>query len=93
MCRDYQEIKIQENVQLLGVGSIPRSMPVILMDDLVDNIKAGGKQPLCALSVGSCGMTIDIIFPSCPQSLSCILFFPHFSNFPVVFRTQKIQEL
>uniref|UniRef100_K3Y177 Probable DNA helicase MCM9 n=1 Tax=Setaria italica TaxID=4555 RepID=K3Y177_SETIT len=41
VCRDYQEIKIQENVQLLGVGSIPRSMPVILMDDLVDNIKAG----------------------------------------------------
>jgi len=41
MCRDYQEIKIQENVQLLGVGSIPRSMPVILMDDLVDSIKPG----------------------------------------------------
>jgi len=41
MCRDYQEIKIQENVQLLGVGSIPRSMAVILMDDLVDSIKPG----------------------------------------------------
>eukprot|EP00267_Zea_mays_P042994 XP_020395039.1 probable DNA helicase MCM9 isoform X2 [Zea mays] len=41
ICHDYQEIKIQENVQLLGVGSIPRSIPVILMDDLVDNIKAG----------------------------------------------------
>ncbi|XP_066383534.1 probable DNA helicase MCM9 isoform X2 [Miscanthus floridulus] len=41
ICRDYQEIKIQENVQLLGIGSIPRSMPVILMDDLVDSIKAG----------------------------------------------------
>ncbi|KAJ1258632.1 hypothetical protein BS78_10G090600 [Paspalum vaginatum] len=41
ICHDYQEIKIQENVQLLGVGSIPRSMPVILMDDLVDTIKAG----------------------------------------------------
>ncbi|XP_039833009.1 probable DNA helicase MCM9 isoform X4 [Panicum virgatum] len=41
ICRDYQEIKIQENVQLLGVGSIPRSMPVILMDDLVDSIKPG----------------------------------------------------
>ncbi|CAL5043793.1 unnamed protein product [Urochloa decumbens] len=40
-CHDYQEIKIQENVQLLGVGSIPRSMPVILMDDLVDIIKPG----------------------------------------------------
>ncbi|XP_066371272.1 probable DNA helicase MCM9 isoform X2 [Miscanthus floridulus] len=41
ICHDYQEIKIQENVQLLGIGSIPRSMPVILMDDLVDSIKAG----------------------------------------------------
>ncbi|CAN6178752.1 unnamed protein product [Urochloa humidicola] len=41
ICHDYQEIKIQENVQLLGVGSIPRSMPVILMDDLVDIIKPG----------------------------------------------------
>jgi DNA helicase MCM9 len=44
-CHDYQEIKIQENIQLLGVGSIPRSMPIILMDDLVDIVKAGGKQP------------------------------------------------
>ncbi|CAN6202066.1 unnamed protein product [Urochloa humidicola] len=41
ICHDHQEIKIQENVQLLGVGSIPRSMPVILMDDLVDIIKPG----------------------------------------------------
>ncbi|XP_048544498.1 probable DNA helicase MCM9 isoform X3 [Triticum urartu] len=40
-CHDYQEIKIQESVQLLDVGSIPRSMPVILMDDLVDLVKAG----------------------------------------------------
>nr|XP_025881967.1 probable DNA helicase MCM9 isoform X2 [Oryza sativa Japonica Group]XP_025881968.1 probable DNA helicase MCM9 isoform X2 [Oryza sativa Japonica Group] len=40
-CHDYQEIKIQENIQLLGVGSIPRSMPIILMDDLVDIVKAG----------------------------------------------------
>ncbi|KAG8092712.1 hypothetical protein GUJ93_ZPchr0012g19371 [Zizania palustris] len=40
-CHDYQEIKIQEHVQLLGVGSIPRSIPVILMDDLVDIVKAG----------------------------------------------------
>jgi hypothetical protein len=36
---DYQEIKIQENT---GVGSIPRSIPVILKDDLVDVVKAAG---------------------------------------------------
>lgn len=42
VCHDYQEIKIQESTQVLGVGSIPRSIPVILMDDLVDIVKAGG---------------------------------------------------
>ncbi|XP_070306008.1 DNA helicase MCM9 isoform X8 [Odocoileus virginianus] len=40
-CRDYQEIKIQEQVQRLSVGSIPRSMQVILEDDLVDSCKSG----------------------------------------------------
>ncbi|KAF9660826.1 hypothetical protein SADUNF_Sadunf19G0004000 [Salix dunnii] len=38
---DYQEIKIQESTQVLGVGVIPRSIPVILMDDLVDIVKTG----------------------------------------------------
>ncbi|XP_028364199.1 DNA helicase MCM9 isoform X1 [Phyllostomus discolor] len=40
-CRDYQEIKIQEQVQRLSVGSIPRSMKVILENDLVDTCKSG----------------------------------------------------
>ncbi|KAM6181810.1 DNA helicase MCM9 [Erethizon dorsatum] len=40
-CRDYQEVKIQEQVQKLSVGSIPRSMKVILEDDLVDSCKSG----------------------------------------------------
>ncbi|XP_077409202.1 DNA helicase MCM9 isoform X2 [Vanacampus margaritifer] len=40
-CRDYQEIKIQEQVQKLSVGSIPRSMVVVLEDDLVDRCKSG----------------------------------------------------
>ncbi|CAH2052000.1 unnamed protein product [Thlaspi arvense] len=38
---DYQEIKIQENTQVLGVGVIPRSILAVLKDDLVDNVKAG----------------------------------------------------
>lgn len=42
ICHDYQEIKIQESTQVLGVGAIPRSIPVILKDDLVDIVKAGG---------------------------------------------------
>jgi DNA helicase MCM9 len=40
-CRDYQEIKIQEQMHVLGVGSIPRSISVILMEDLVDSLKPG----------------------------------------------------
>ncbi|XP_074284799.1 putative DNA helicase MCM9 [Silene latifolia] len=38
---DYQDIKIQESAQLLGVGAIPRSIRVILQNDLVDMVKAG----------------------------------------------------
>ncbi|XP_027774327.1 probable DNA helicase MCM9 isoform X2 [Solanum pennellii] len=41
ICHDYQEIKIQESTQVLGIGAIPRSVPVILKDDLVDMVKAG----------------------------------------------------
>ncbi|XP_022073592.1 DNA helicase MCM9 isoform X2 [Acanthochromis polyacanthus] len=40
-CRDYQEIKIQEQVQRLTVGSIPRSVVVVLEDDMVDSCKSG----------------------------------------------------
>lgn len=40
---DYQEIKIQENMQARGVGTVPRSIVVVLDDDLVDTIQAGGK--------------------------------------------------
>lgn len=40
-CRDYQEIKIQEQVHHLGIGALPRAITVILLDDLVDSCKAG----------------------------------------------------
>ncbi|KAL1916555.1 uncharacterized protein VTP21DRAFT_5746 [Calcarisporiella thermophila] len=40
-CIDYQEIKIQEQVNKLGIGSIPRSMVVVLTNDLVDQAKSG----------------------------------------------------
>eukprot|EP01122_Echinamoeba_exundans_P014512 TRINITY_DN6592_c0_g1_i2.p1 TRINITY_DN6592_c0_g1~~TRINITY_DN6592_c0_g1_i2.p1 ORF type:complete len:977 (-),score=193.20 TRINITY_DN6592_c0_g1_i2:412-3177(-) len=39
--RDYQEIKVQEQLHQLNVGSMPRSVHVILMEDLVDLCKAG----------------------------------------------------
>lgn len=41
VCSDYQEIRIQEKPQSLGVGSIPRQICVILQHDLVDTCKAG----------------------------------------------------
>ncbi|KAG0366003.1 DNA helicase mcm9 [Gamsiella multidivaricata] len=40
-CRDYQEIKIQEQTNKLTMGTIPGSMVVILHDDLVDHAKSG----------------------------------------------------
>lgn len=40
-CHNYQEIKVQEQVQRLGVGTIPRSMYIILQDDIVDTCKPG----------------------------------------------------
>lgn len=41
MCREYQEIKMQEKIQNLDVGSIPRSLIVVLTDDLADTVKPG----------------------------------------------------
>ena len=40
-CCNYQEVKIQEQVQRLAMGTIPRSIWIILHDDLVDCCKAG----------------------------------------------------
>lgn len=54
VCHDYQEIKIQESTQVLGVGSIPRSIPVILKDDLVDVVKAGGAFLMNKLFINLC---------------------------------------
>lgn len=41
VCRDYQELRVQEQVQKLTIGSIPRSMMVVVQDDLVDACNAG----------------------------------------------------
>ncbi|CCI42699.1 unnamed protein product [Albugo candida] len=38
---DHQVIKVQEQVSRLGIGSIPRSITIILEDDLVDIVHAG----------------------------------------------------
>jgi DNA replicative helicase MCM subunit Mcm2 (Cdc46/Mcm family) len=39
--RDCQELRVQEHATRLAVGSIPRSILVVLEDDLVDSCKAG----------------------------------------------------
>ncbi|EKX47552.1 minichromosome maintenance protein 9 [Guillardia theta CCMP2712] len=49
VCRDYQEIKIQEEVQKLSIGSIPRSIVVVLEDDLVDRCKPGDDVVITAI--------------------------------------------
>ncbi|RUS90636.1 hypothetical protein EGW08_001633 [Elysia chlorotica] len=46
-CRNYQEVKVQEQVQRLTMGTIPRSMWVVLEDDLVDVCKAGDDVTIC----------------------------------------------
>lgn len=38
-CCDYQEILVQERIQMLEVGTMPRSITIILMDDLVDTCR------------------------------------------------------
>ena len=51
MCRDYQELKIQDVVSNLTVGSIPRSILVILTDDIVDTCKAGDDVVVVGMSI------------------------------------------
>ena len=49
VCRDYQEIKLQEQISNLTFGSIPRSIYVVLEDDIVDSCKAGDDVVICGL--------------------------------------------
>jgi DNA helicase MCM9 len=41
VCVDYQELKIQDSFERVSLGSIPRSIIVILEADLVDKFNAG----------------------------------------------------
>lgn len=40
-CREYQEVKVQEKVKSVNIGSVPRSIIVILTDDIADSAKPG----------------------------------------------------
>ncbi|KAL4707293.1 hypothetical protein ACJJTC_019831 [Scirpophaga incertulas] len=48
-CKDYQEIKIQEQVNKLSIGTIPGSMWVVLENDLVDQCKPGDDVNICGI--------------------------------------------
>ncbi|XP_048477653.1 DNA helicase MCM9 [Plutella xylostella] len=48
-CKDYQEIKIQEQINKLNVGAIPGSIWVVLEDDLVDTCKPGDDVHICGI--------------------------------------------
>jgi DNA helicase MCM9 len=41
VCVDYQEIKLQDHIERLTLGSVPRSILVILQAELVDKFNAG----------------------------------------------------
>eukprot|EP00606_Chrysophyceae_sp_TOSAG23-5_P000123 GSChrysophyteH2.ASY1.ANO1.630.1 assembled CDS len=40
-CIDYQEIKVQDQMERVGLGCVPRSITVVLEADLVDKFTAG----------------------------------------------------
>lgn len=48
-CKDYQEIKIQEQMNKLAMGSIPGSMWVTIEEDLVDACKPGDDVNICGI--------------------------------------------
>lgn len=41
VCVDYQEVKLQDHIESLALGSLPRSMLLVLHADLVDNFHPG----------------------------------------------------
>lgn len=41
VCVDYQEIKLQDQIERLTLGSVPRTIVVMLQADLVDKFNAG----------------------------------------------------
>ena len=57
VCHDYQEIRVQEHVQKLGMGSIPRAITVILMHDLCDKCKAGDDVVITGIPLNRWGPT------------------------------------
>ncbi|XP_027837856.2 DNA helicase MCM9-like [Aphis gossypii] len=57
--KDYQEIKIQEQIGKVGLGAMPRSMWVSLEDDLVDKCKPGDDVIICGTVIRRWNQTIE----------------------------------
>lgn len=49
--RDYQEIKVQEAVDRISVGTVPKTIIIILENDLVDSLKPGEDVLICGITV------------------------------------------
>lgn len=60
VCKDFQDVKLQERVENVGVGAIPRSVLAILQDDLVDKLQAGDNVELLGKCV-SCTEFISLL--------------------------------
>ncbi|XP_025421479.1 DNA helicase MCM9-like isoform X3 [Sipha flava] len=57
--KDYQEIKIQEQIGKTGLGAMPRSMWVSLEDDLVDTCKPGDDVIICGTVIRRWSPTVE----------------------------------
>ncbi|KAJ3209946.1 DNA helicase mcm9 [Clydaea vesicula] len=79
-CKDYQEVKVQEHV-----GTIPRSIIVILEDDLVDTCKAGDDITISGL--------VFQRFKTFYKSDRCLVEIALFSNHLKVHNEQKTSLL
>ena len=51
VCVDFQEIKVQDNLERLDLGSVPRSIIVFLKADLVDKFNPGDDVVVCGVIV------------------------------------------
>lgn len=51
VCKDFQDVRLQERVENIGVGAIPRSVLAILQDDLVDKLQAGDNVELLGVFI------------------------------------------
>ena len=49
--KDYQELKVQEQIHRLPVGHFPSSIWIVCFDDLVDICKAGDDVTITGVSI------------------------------------------